>query len=183
MLLIADDDRPIEAVTRIERPMLILHGDADSIIPVRHSRRLAGASPDHVRLVILPGGEHNTLRDTHPEVNQLIKEFFQASALHHLHGEVKLSLIIEAKVMDRHDIRVGELACDLCLFNKSPVSLFVGITENYFHCNLTTDVTIHRPEDCPHPTPGDLTVHNVFALAFTLGEHISDPGLAGGKLF
>jgi dipeptidyl aminopeptidase/acylaminoacyl peptidase len=42
-LLIRDDHRPVDAVARIERPVLLVHGTADGIVPVSHSRRLAEA--------------------------------------------------------------------------------------------------------------------------------------------
>ncbi|MHC5026591.1 MAG: alpha/beta hydrolase [Planctomycetota bacterium] len=75
-LLISDGDRPLDAIGRIAAPVLILHGDADSIVPVSHGRRLAQAAPG-ARLIELPGGEHNSLRDTHPEVDEITIAFFQ----------------------------------------------------------------------------------------------------------
>jgi len=63
-LFIKDSCRPIDAIARIERPILILHGDADRTVPVTHGRRLAAACPG-AELIELPGGDHNDLRDTH----------------------------------------------------------------------------------------------------------------------
>jgi dipeptidyl aminopeptidase/acylaminoacyl peptidase len=77
-LLIPDHARPLDAIVRIERPLLLLHGDADATVPASHGRRLAAAAGPSARLVLLPGGAHNTLRDTHPEVEPLVIEFLAA---------------------------------------------------------------------------------------------------------
>ena len=76
MILIKDGDRPDEAIARIRRPILILHGTADSIIPVSHGRRLAEASGGHAELIELAGGDHNSLRFTHPEADEMMIDFF-----------------------------------------------------------------------------------------------------------
>jgi hypothetical protein len=74
-LFIGDDHRADEAAARIDRPILLLHGDADTIIPIEHSRRIAAAAPAHVKLIELPGGEHNSLRDSHPFIDTLMIDF------------------------------------------------------------------------------------------------------------
>jgi pimeloyl-ACP methyl ester carboxylesterase len=74
--LIGDGDRPIDAIRRIDRPILIVHGSDDSIIPISHGRRLADSAPN-ARLEILPGGDHNTLRSTHPEIEAMVVEFLR----------------------------------------------------------------------------------------------------------
>jgi uncharacterized protein len=76
-LLISDERRPIDAIREIDRPMLILHGDADLVIPSVHSRQLHEAAPNSSKFIELPGGEHNTLRDTHPEMERWIGEFYE----------------------------------------------------------------------------------------------------------
>lgn len=76
-LLISDGDRPIDAIITIDRPILLLHGDADRIIPISHSRRLKSAGSASVALVELPGGEHNSLRWSHPEVDRTEIEFLR----------------------------------------------------------------------------------------------------------
>jgi len=76
-LLIPDSHRPTDAIARVNRPMLLLHGDADTLIPVSHSRRLLAASNGHATLVEFPGGEHNTLRESHPQMEQAVLEFFR----------------------------------------------------------------------------------------------------------
>jgi fermentation-respiration switch protein FrsA (DUF1100 family) len=49
---------PIRAVARTRTPILLIHGGADEIIPVRHSRELQRANPGDVSLWIVPGSEH-----------------------------------------------------------------------------------------------------------------------------
>lgn len=69
-ICVPDQLRPIDAIARIDRPMLLLQGDLDSIVPVSHGRRLAAASNGHAKLITLHGGGHNTLRETNPEIDQ-----------------------------------------------------------------------------------------------------------------
>jgi dipeptidyl aminopeptidase/acylaminoacyl peptidase len=75
-LLISDGHRPEDAVARIDRPILLIHGTADSVIPVSHSRRLAAAGTT-TELVEIAGGDHNTLRWTNPEIEKLTIDFFR----------------------------------------------------------------------------------------------------------
>jgi uncharacterized protein len=76
-ILIPDHDRPLDAIAQIDRPILLMHGTADRIIPISHSRRLAAAGGENVELIELRGGDHNVLRDTNPEVDQISVEFFR----------------------------------------------------------------------------------------------------------
>lgn len=78
-VLIPDTHRPAEAIARAarDRPILILHGDADHIVPVQHGRQLAQAGGANVQMMEVPGGDHNTLRETNPELERRVIEFFQ----------------------------------------------------------------------------------------------------------
>ena len=75
-VLIGDDHRPVDAVARIDRPILLIHGTDDSVIPISHGRRLAAAGPT-TEFVEIAGGDHNTLRWTNPEIEQLTIDFFK----------------------------------------------------------------------------------------------------------
>ncbi|MCX7013581.1 MAG: alpha/beta hydrolase, partial [Candidatus Sumerlaeota bacterium] len=44
-------------------PVLIVHGDADPVIPVRMGRELARLHPDWIRYHECPGGTHDTIVD------------------------------------------------------------------------------------------------------------------------
>ena len=59
-------------------PTLILHGDADRIVPIAHSRQLKEMANDVTTLVEIPGGRHNDSRRRGPALEALksfIKEF------------------------------------------------------------------------------------------------------------
>jgi hypothetical protein len=73
-LCIGDHCAPVNAIARIDRPILLVHGVADEIIPVHHSRRLAAAARS-ARLVELAGGGHNDIRDTNPEFDAIVVRF------------------------------------------------------------------------------------------------------------
>ena len=75
-ILIRDHDRPDEAIARIDRPILLIHGTDDAIVPASHSRRLAEAGPT-AELLEIDGGDHNDMRSTHPEVDRYVIEFFR----------------------------------------------------------------------------------------------------------
>ena len=78
-MLIPDTHRADDAIATVYRPMLLLHGDSDSIIPVDHSRTLAEKSEGWARLVELPGGDHNSLRESHPEIEAMVIQFYHGT--------------------------------------------------------------------------------------------------------
>jgi dipeptidyl aminopeptidase/acylaminoacyl peptidase len=54
-----DSVQPLEAVAAIApRPLLLIHGDADSVIPVEHSRQIFTAAGEPRELWVVPGAEH-----------------------------------------------------------------------------------------------------------------------------
>jgi dipeptidyl aminopeptidase/acylaminoacyl peptidase len=75
-LLISDDHRPLDVIERCTQPILLLHGDSDSIVPISHSQRLAESAGDRATLMVFPGGDHNSLRETNPEMEQVVIDFF-----------------------------------------------------------------------------------------------------------
>ena len=79
-VLIRDHRRPDDAIARIDRPILLFHGDHDGLVPVEHGRRLAKACPT-CRFVELPGGDHNSLRATNPEIEGQVIEFLTGHLL------------------------------------------------------------------------------------------------------
>ncbi|HEX7797771.1 MAG TPA: alpha/beta fold hydrolase [Vicinamibacterales bacterium] len=50
---------PVKAATQIRIPVLVIHGDADTDTPPRHSRRVFDALPGPKRLILVPGAHHN----------------------------------------------------------------------------------------------------------------------------
>lgn len=78
-LLISDAARVDEAIARCSpRPILIVHGDGDRIVPISHGRRLKNAGGSNVTLREYAGGDHNSLRETHPEVEAAVIGFFRS---------------------------------------------------------------------------------------------------------
>jgi 3-oxoadipate enol-lactonase len=61
-------------VERIDVPALVLHGDADVIVPVENGRALASRLPN-ARYVELPGRGHNVQLEDPETVNRLVLEF------------------------------------------------------------------------------------------------------------
>ena len=61
-------------VERIDAPALVVHGDADLIVPVENGRALASRLPN-ARFVELPGRGHNVQLEDPATVNQLVLEF------------------------------------------------------------------------------------------------------------
>lgn len=82
-VLIPDHSRPDEAMKRIDRPVLIIHGTDDRVVPIHHGRAMDRAGGGNVELLEFDAGDHNVLRQTHPEVDELTIAFFRR----HLGGE------------------------------------------------------------------------------------------------
>jgi len=62
-LLMKDQFRSDQRIAQVKAPVLILHGEADGIIPIRYGERLYGMVPGEKRLVRIPHGSHNDLDD------------------------------------------------------------------------------------------------------------------------
>ncbi len=52
----------IDVITQIGTPLLILHGDADRVIPIEQGRALYTAAKEPKAFIEYPGGRHNDLR-------------------------------------------------------------------------------------------------------------------------
>jgi len=68
---------PLEAVGQIApRPLLLMHGTADEVIPLDHSKRLLAAAGDSAELWIVDGAEHAALFNRDPEAYEArIRDF------------------------------------------------------------------------------------------------------------
>lgn len=51
------DIKPFEVLSSYKRPVLIIHGDKDSVVPLSDSQKAIGIYPD-VRLKVIPGAGH-----------------------------------------------------------------------------------------------------------------------------
>lgn len=70
---------PIDAIAAAaERgPILLIHGDADEVVPFLHGKQLAEAGGSRVKLMTVEGGDHNGLRWHEPAVDRAIIEHFR----------------------------------------------------------------------------------------------------------
>ena len=59
--LMKDQFRSDERIARVKVPVLILHGEADQVIPIAYGERLYAMIPGEKRLVRFPGGYHGGL--------------------------------------------------------------------------------------------------------------------------
>lgn len=61
-LLVRDKFASIEKISEIRSPLMVIHGEADSVISVRHGRRLYDAANEPKLGHIVPGAGHNDLQ-------------------------------------------------------------------------------------------------------------------------
>lgn len=59
--LVLDEFDSVSRIARVEEPLLLLHGAADTLIPARFARELYDAAPGPKEAHILPGAGHNNL--------------------------------------------------------------------------------------------------------------------------
>jgi fermentation-respiration switch protein FrsA (DUF1100 family) len=50
-------------IAQVKAPVLILHGDADAVVPIAYGERLYAMIAGEKRFVRFPGGGHNDLDD------------------------------------------------------------------------------------------------------------------------
>jgi pimeloyl-ACP methyl ester carboxylesterase len=62
-LLMKDQFRSDLRITQVTAPVLILHGEADGIIPIGYGERLLALTPGRKQMVRFPRGSHNDLDD------------------------------------------------------------------------------------------------------------------------
>ncbi|QIS11153.1 alpha/beta hydrolase [Nocardia arthritidis] len=51
----------LRRIRRLRAPVLIMHGDQDELLPLRHAERLYAAAPEPRKLVVFPGAGHNDI--------------------------------------------------------------------------------------------------------------------------
>ena len=74
-----NDARPVEAVKVLESPLLLIHGDADSQIPVEQSRQiLSHADQAKTELWIVPGADHGFAHAVAGHLYEIkVRKFFE----------------------------------------------------------------------------------------------------------
>lgn len=69
---------PIDSVAAItDRPILIIHGLDDEIVPHEHGERMAEAGGANVRLRLVKGADHNSIRFLDPDFDRSIIDFYR----------------------------------------------------------------------------------------------------------
>jgi fermentation-respiration switch protein FrsA (DUF1100 family) len=73
------DATPAEVVGDLNTPLLIIHGDADSQIPLEHSRTIfTNADPNKTEFWIVPGAEHGFAHGLEgPRYEVKVRQFFE----------------------------------------------------------------------------------------------------------
>ena len=66
-----DDFAPLRRIADVECPVLIVHGDADRVIPVKDAFRLVEAAPNG-QIIIVPEGGHASLEPFEPHMPEMI---------------------------------------------------------------------------------------------------------------
>jgi len=54
---------PIHTIGRVNAPILLLHGQRDTTVPISDAHRLHAQAPDHTTLLILPEADHNSVEE------------------------------------------------------------------------------------------------------------------------
>ncbi|MGB9365923.1 MAG: alpha/beta fold hydrolase [Xanthobacteraceae bacterium] len=71
-LLMKDQFRSDLRIAQVKAPVLILHGDADSVVPIEYGERLLAMIPGKKQMVRFAGGEHVDL-DRHGATDAVLK--------------------------------------------------------------------------------------------------------------
>jgi hypothetical protein len=64
------------AIAKYHGPLLQVHGDADTIVPIRFGQKLFAAANEPKRFVIISGGDHNDPRT--PQFFQAVHQFLES---------------------------------------------------------------------------------------------------------
>jgi len=72
-----------EIVKSLQTPLMVIHGDADEIIPVEDAYLAKTLNPEYTELVVIPGADHMFSDEMHrSRASQLVVKWFKE----HLHG-------------------------------------------------------------------------------------------------
>ena len=66
-----DEIAPRHTITRVGAPLLLVHGDADTVVPVDHLEELALQAPE-ARTLVVPGADHGSLEAFEPYVGTIL---------------------------------------------------------------------------------------------------------------
>lgn len=77
-ILMKDQFRSIDHIGNIAAPLFVLHGDADTIVPIGHGRQVFEAARDPKEMMVIPGGSHGL--PLTPEIWQRLEDFMRRHA-------------------------------------------------------------------------------------------------------
>lgn len=66
-----DEIAPRATITRVLSPLMLVHGDADDIVPVSNMEELAARTPA-ARTLVVPGGTHDSLEAFEPYIGTVV---------------------------------------------------------------------------------------------------------------
>jgi esterase/lipase len=70
-------------VKSLKRPLMVVHGDADEIIPVKEAYLAKTLNPEHMELAVISGADHMFSNEVHrSQIVKLVVKWFKE----HLHG-------------------------------------------------------------------------------------------------
>jgi dipeptidyl aminopeptidase/acylaminoacyl peptidase len=76
-----DDIAPVRSIGRVDCPVLLVHGEADAVVPLDDARRLfASGQPGRVELLSLPG-DHECFPDVERELAAVVAFLCRASGI------------------------------------------------------------------------------------------------------
>jgi pimeloyl-ACP methyl ester carboxylesterase len=74
-----------ETVKSLQTPLMIVHGDADEIIPVKDAFLAKTLNPENTELIVIPGADHMFSDQMHrTQISKLVVKWFEE----HLHGHL-----------------------------------------------------------------------------------------------
>jgi uncharacterized protein len=76
-LLLLDRFDSLDSIGKIRAPLIVLHGDADPVVPFALGKRLFDAAPEPKRFVAIPNGTHGSIFEE-PTWAQEVAFFLQA---------------------------------------------------------------------------------------------------------
>lgn len=67
-----DEIAPRATIGRVRAPLMLVHGAADSVVPVGNLHELAALAP-HARTLVVPGADHGSLEAFEPHVGTILE--------------------------------------------------------------------------------------------------------------
>ena len=70
---------PVHTIGRFQAPVLLVHGDRDTTVPVADAYELHGQAPDRTQLLIIEGADHRSIGASIDEVTPALHGFLRAA--------------------------------------------------------------------------------------------------------